>query len=67
MRAALLLRCPDQRGIVASVGAFVAQAGGNIVEADQHSDTEAGLFLQRVEFDAETTRDALADAFAPLA
>jgi formyltetrahydrofolate deformylase len=67
VRAALLLQCPDRPGIVARVGAFVAEAGGNILEADQHSDTEAGLFLQRVEFDANTTRDALADAFSPLA
>ena len=67
MRAALLLKCPDGPGIVAAVGAFVAEMGGNIVEADQHSDTEAGIFLQRVEFDASTTRDALVAAFAPLA
>jgi formyltetrahydrofolate deformylase len=67
VRAALLLKCPDGPGIVAAVGAFVADAGGNIVEADQHSDTEAGLFLQRIEFDVESARDALADAFAPIA
>ncbi len=67
MRAALLLKCPDRPGIVASVGAFVADAGGNIVEADQHSDPEAGLFLQRIEFDLEASRADLADAFAPIA
>ena len=53
MRAALLLRCEDRPGIVAAVGGFVADAAGNIVEADQHSDPAAGLFLQRVEFDVE--------------
>jgi formyltetrahydrofolate deformylase len=67
VRAALLLKCPDGPGIVAAVGAFVAQAGGNIVEADQHSDPEAGLFLQRVEFELGATREELAAAFAPLA
>jgi formyltetrahydrofolate deformylase len=67
MRAALLLKCPDRSGIVAAVGAFVADAGGNIVEADQHSDPEAGLFLQRIEFDVEMCRDTLATAFAPIA
>jgi formyltetrahydrofolate deformylase len=67
MRAALLLKCPDGPGIVAAVGSFVAEAGGNIVEADQHSDAEAGLFLQRIEFDVDGTRDALAAAFAPTA
>jgi formyltetrahydrofolate deformylase len=67
MRAVLLLQCPDRPGIVADVGRFVADAGGNVVEADQHSDQIAGLFLQRVEFDVDATRDALAAAFAPIA
>jgi formyltetrahydrofolate deformylase len=67
VRAALLLQCPDRPGIVATVGAFVAEAGGNIIEADQHSDPAAGLFLQRVEFDVDTTRAHLAERFAPIA
>lgn len=67
MRAVLLLQCPDEPGIVAAVGAFVAEAGGNIVEADQHSDPAAGLFLQRVEFDVDAARADLARAFTPVA
>jgi formyltetrahydrofolate deformylase len=67
MRAALLLSCPDRPGIVAEVGAFVAAAGGNIVEADQHSDPVANLFLQRIEFDVDARSAQLRDAFAPLA
>jgi formyltetrahydrofolate deformylase len=67
MRAVLLLQCPDRPGIVAAVGAFVADTGGNVVEADQHSDLAAGLFLQRIEFDVDTRVDALHDAFAPVA
>ena len=67
MRAALLLQCTDRPGIVAAVGAFVAGAGGNVVEADQHSDTVANLFLQRVEFDVDATLDALVAGFGPLA
>ena len=67
MRAVLLLQCPDESGIVAAVGAFVAGAGGNIVEADQHSDPAAGLFLQRVEFDVDATRADLEAAFTPIA
>ena len=67
MRAALLLKCPDRPGIVATVGQFVADAGGNIVEADQHSDPEAGLFLQRVEFDVDAGHDELARAFTHIA
>jgi formyltetrahydrofolate deformylase len=67
MRAVLLLQCPDRPGIVARVGAYVAEAGGNIVEADQHSDPSADLFLQRVEFDVDATVDDLTAAFAPIA
>jgi len=67
VRATLLLKCPDRRGIVADVGRFVADAGGNIVEADQHSDPEAGLFLQRIEFDVDDSCEDLTSAFAPIA
>jgi formyltetrahydrofolate deformylase len=67
MRAALLLSCPDQSGIVAAVGGFAAETGGNIVEADQHSDPVADLFLQRIEFDVDTDLEQLRTAFAPLA
>lgn len=70
MRAVLLLSCPDRPGIVAEVGAFVASGGGNIVEADQHSDPVADLFLQRIEFDVDAKQEQIAelhDAFAPLA
>jgi formyltetrahydrofolate deformylase len=67
MRAVLLLQCPDRPGIVAEVGAFVARAGGNIVEADQHSDPEAGLFLQRVEFDVDSGAADVACDFTPIA
>jgi formyltetrahydrofolate deformylase len=67
MRAVLLLSCPDRPGIVADVGGFVAAAGGNIVEADQHSDPAAELFLQRVEFDVDASIESLRTGFEPLA
>jgi len=67
MRAALLLQCADRPGIVAAVGAYVAEHGGNVVEADQHSDPTAGLFLQRVEFEVDAARESLRRAFEPLA
>lgn len=49
MSTVLLLRCPDQPGIVAAVGQTIAALGGNITHADQHTDRVHGLFLQRVE------------------
>jgi formyltetrahydrofolate deformylase len=67
MRAVLLLQCADRPGIVARVGAFVAGSSGNIVEADQHSDPAAGLFLQRVEFDIDAPHRDVRDAFRPIA
>ena len=49
----LLISCPDQRGLVASVADFVFRNGGNIRTSDQHTDGDEGVFLQRVEWDLE--------------
>jgi formyltetrahydrofolate deformylase len=49
--ARLLLSAPDRPGLAAAVSGFVADHGGNILEADQYTDGEAGVFFQRVEFD----------------
>jgi len=47
----LLLRCPDSHGIIASVSAFLADAGANIISLDQHSTApEDGTFVQRALF-----------------
>lgn len=66
----LLLSCADQTGIVATVADFVWRNGGNIVHAEQHTDTTAGVFFQRVEFELDGfafPRDKLAYAFQPIA
>ena len=54
----LLLSCPDRPGLVAKVAEFVHLFGGNIVDADQHSDLTHQRFLQRVEFDLPDSADA---------
>ncbi len=51
--AVLLLSCPDQRGVVAAVADFIAQHGGNIVHAEQHTDDVEKVFFQRVEFELD--------------
>ena len=51
--ARLLLSAPDRPGLAAAVAGFVADHGGNIVEADQYTDAEEGVFFQRVEFDLD--------------
>lgn len=47
----ILIACPDARGIVAAVAAFVAEHGGNLLESDQHTDLDHGEFFMRVEID----------------
>jgi formyltetrahydrofolate deformylase len=47
----LLLACPDGPGLIARVSGFLADAGLNIVDADQHSTAE-GRFFMRMVFDA---------------
>ena len=49
--AILLVSCPDQPGIVAAVSAFLFENQGNIVDVDQHVDSEYGVFLMRVEWE----------------
>ena len=67
--AVLLLSCPDQPGIVAAVADFVFQHGGNIIDAQQHTDRTDGVFFQRVEFlldGCNLARDEIERAMRPL-
>jgi len=68
--AVLLLSCPDQKGLVAAVSDFLYRNNGNITHADQHTDLEKDIFLQRVEWelaDFAIPRDQIAEAFRPIA
>jgi formyltetrahydrofolate deformylase len=47
--ARLLISCPDTRGIIAAVTAFIAAHTGNIIELDQHTDDPTNHFYMRVE------------------
>ena len=63
-----LLHGPDQPGLVARVAGWIFERGGNILHADQHRDTEAGVFFQRVEWEpALGRRGDLATAQSDLA
>ena len=44
----LLLACPDRPGLIARVSGFLADAGLNIVDADQHSTAEGRFFMRMV-------------------
>ena len=68
--AVLLLSCRDQKGLVAAVSDFLYANNGNIIHADQHTDLEEGVFLQRVEWelaDFAIQRDDIRAAFEPIA
>jgi formyltetrahydrofolate deformylase len=68
--AVLLLSCRDQKGLVAGTSEFIYRNDGNILHADQHVDAEAGLFLQRIEWELggfRIPRADLAEAFRPIA
>ncbi|MDL4839523.1 formyltetrahydrofolate deformylase [Aquibacillus rhizosphaerae] len=52
-RARLLINCPDQPGIVATVSKFLYEHNANIIESNQYSaDPEGGEFFIRIEFEA---------------
>ena len=65
----LSLSCPDRRGIVAAVSAFLLERGANISDAQQFGDATAGEFFMRVVFEPaeDDAPPAIRDAFAPLA
>jgi formyltetrahydrofolate deformylase len=68
--ATLLVDCPDQKGIVATVSEFLYRHTANILHADQHQDGDLGLFLTRVEWDLAEFKLPAKDfgkAFAPIA
>jgi formyltetrahydrofolate deformylase len=51
--AILLIHCPDQPGILATVTDFINVNGGNIIYLDQHVDREQKVFFMRVEWELE--------------
>jgi formyltetrahydrofolate deformylase len=49
--AILLISCPDQRGLVSSVTEFIFRHGGNIIDLEQHVDSDESQFFMRTEWD----------------
>jgi formyltetrahydrofolate deformylase len=66
---AVVLSCPDQPGIVAAVTSLLFEHGANIVEAQQFTDVQTGMFFARVGFDLADPRalDVLLGDFAAVA
>ena len=68
--ATLLISCPDRKGLVAGIADFLYQHNANILHADQHQDSELGLFLMRVEWDLHEFNldiETFGQHFAPIA
>jgi formyltetrahydrofolate deformylase len=66
----IMISCPDRTGIIAAVSGFIGEHGGNILEADQHTDPDSGEFFMRLEVAPEgfrLTRETFGDVFQSLA
>ena len=51
--AIILIHCPDQRGLVATVTDFIHQNNGNILDLEQHIDKESNQFFMRIAWDLD--------------
>lgn len=57
----LVISCPDQVGIVASVAQYIADKGASIVEANHHTDASNGWFFMRHEILASSLKESLSE------
>ncbi|MCB0635663.1 MAG: formyltetrahydrofolate deformylase [Lewinella sp.] len=67
--AILLIHCPDQKGIVATITDFLHKNGGNIINLDQHVDRRQQQFFMRVEWELQgfaIPREKIDDYFGTL-
>lgn len=70
LTAILLLSCPDRRGLVSRISHFIFERDGNIIDLDEHVDSQEGRFFLRVAWDMKdfsVAPDDLEDAFLPMA
>ncbi|MBA3710218.1 MAG: hypothetical protein H0W83_15515, partial [Planctomycetes bacterium] len=68
--ATLLISCKDRPGLVARMSNFIFVNGGNILDLDQHSEIESGLFFMRVVWSMSAfklDRAAISSALAVIA
>jgi len=53
-RQRLLIACPDASGIIGAVASHIGAIGGNILEADQHTDPDERAFYMRIEYEHDS-------------
>ena len=66
----LVIDCPDQIGLVASVSQFLADHNATIVEANHHTDLQTGRFFMRHEISTDSLKldhKSFVEEFTPLA
>ncbi len=49
----LLMHCPDQKGIIATVTEFITKNQGNIIYLDQYVDPVKNVFFMRIEWELD--------------
>lgn len=47
----LLISCPDQKGLVHAITGVILETGGNIIDLEQHVDSQDQHFFMRVEWE----------------
>ncbi len=70
LTAVLLLSCPDRNGLVSRISNFIFERGGNILDLDEHVDTDEKVFSIRVAWDMagfSIPPNDVKEAIAPLA
>lgn len=70
LSAILRLHCPDSKGIVYHVSRFIFEHGGNIIQAEQHTEELDNRFFMRVHFDCtdlKVSRQEMMSGVAELA
>jgi formyltetrahydrofolate deformylase len=68
--AVLLVQCPDQKGLDATIADFIFRHNGNILHFEQHQAGEERFYLARVEWDLtgfELPLHQFPEKFAPVA
>ena len=62
----LTLSCKDRPGLVAAVSRVIFESGGNIVDAQQFNDVDAGTFFMRAVFRSDQDVQTIDCAISPL-
>lgn len=68
--AIILLTCPDRRGLVSRISHFIFERGGNIVDLEEHVDSDEKTFSIRVAwklYEFSLKPEQIEEAFSPLA